>query len=114
MSNEYSVTIPARTSIGASAFANAGNIQEIVISVDGAPVARFAGSGTNNKHLGSSVFNSGSGHVSVKISAAGRPSKVTGAQMILMNKLNFVTIGSEDAGDNDYNDGIVILNWPLG
>lgn len=114
MSNVYNVTLPANTRIGATAFANAGNVQDIIVTVDGAPVARFSGNGTDNKLLGTSVFNSGSGRASVQITAAGRPSVVTGVQTILMNKLNFVLIGSEDAGDADYNDGILVMNWPLG
>jgi hypothetical protein len=111
---EYNITLPANTLIGATAFANAGNNQDIVVSIEGAVVARFSGSGTSNKLLGATVFNSGTGRANVRIDSAGRPSQVIGNQTILANKLNFALIGSEDAGDADFNDGILVLNWPLG
>ncbi|MDR5664976.1 fucose-binding lectin II, partial [Burkholderia cenocepacia] len=32
----------------------------------------------------------------------------------IFKKTYFGLVGSEDGGDGDYNDGIAILNWPLG
>ncbi|MGU5164028.1 fucose-binding lectin LecB, partial [Pseudomonas aeruginosa] len=44
----------------------------------------------------------------------GRPSDLVSAQVILTNELNFALVGSEDGTDNDYNDAVVVINWPLG
>ena len=35
-------------------------------------------------------------------------------RVILANELNFALVGSEDSTDNDYNDAVVVINWPLG
>lgn len=50
----------------------------------------------------------------IQVSVNGKPSDLVSNQTILANKLNFAMVGSEDSSDNDYNDGIAVLNWPLG
>jgi mannose-binding lectin len=35
-------------------------------------------------------------------------------QTTLANELNCALLGSEDGSDGDYNDGIAVLNWPIG
>ena len=36
------------------------------------------------------------------------------ARVELANSLNVVIIGSEDGSDNDFNDTVCILQWPVG
>lgn len=50
----------------------------------------------------------------IQVSVNGKPSDLVSNQTVLANKLNFAMVGSEDGTDNDYNDGIAVLNWPLG
>jgi hypothetical protein len=114
VSDSIQFTLPANTNIGATAFANSSARQEVVVLIDDKPAVTFSGSGTANNLLGSRVFNSGSGRATVRISANGKLSPVVGAQIVLQNKLNFATVGSEDYTDGDYNDGLLVMNWPLG
>jgi hypothetical protein len=114
MAQQGVFTLPANTNFGATAFTNAAYTQNVTVSVDGRVVATFSGSGTADKNLGTQVLNSGSGNVQVSVNVNGRNSDLVSAQVVLTNKLNFALLGSEDSTDADYNDAIVILNWPLG
>ncbi|ALF86605.1 MULTISPECIES: fucose-binding lectin II [Ralstonia solanacearum species complex] len=114
MAQQGVFTLPANTSFGVTAFANAANTQTIQVLVDNVVKATFTGAGTSDKLLGSQVLNSGSGAIKIQVSVNGKPSDLVSNQTILANKLNFAMVGSEDGTDNDYNDGIAVLNWPLG
>ncbi|AQW30392.1 fucose-binding lectin II [Ralstonia syzygii subsp. celebesensis] len=114
MAQQGVFTLPANTNFGVTAFANAANTQTIKVLVDNVVKATFSGSGTSDKLLGSQVLNSGRGAVQIQVSVNGKPSDLVSNQTILANKLNFAMVGSEDSSDNDYNDGIAVLNWPLG
>lgn len=111
MAQQGVFTLPANTSFGVTAFANAANTQTIQVLVDNVVKATFTGSGTSDKLLGSQVLNSGSGAIKIQVSVNGKPSDLVSNQTILANKLNFAMVGSEDGTDNDYNDGIAVLNW---
>ena len=113
MAKQGVFTLPANINFGATAFANAAYVQVIKIFVDNVLKATFTGSG-NERNLGTQIINSGKGAVRVTVDANGKPSDLVSAQLILTNKLNMAIVGSEDAGDADYNDGIAILNWPIG
>jgi hypothetical protein len=114
MAQQGLFTLPANTNFGVTAFANSSANQTIDVLVDNEVRATFTGNGTDNKLLGSKVINSGKGSVQVKVSANGKASDLVSNQTILTNKLNFALVGSEDGTDGDYNDGIAVLNWPLG
>jgi mannose-binding lectin len=114
MAQQGLFTLPANVNFGVSAFANSSTYQTIDVLVDNEVRTTFTGNGTDNKLLGSKVINSGKGSVQVKISANGKASDLVSNQTILTNKLNFALVGSEDGTDGDYNDGIAVLNWPLG
>ena len=113
MAQQGIFTLPANINFGATALANAGFVQVITVLVDGVVKATFTGSG-NEKPLGTQIINSGKGNVVVKVAVNGKPSDMVSSQVVLANRLNFALVGSEDSTDGDYNDGIVILNWPLG
>lgn len=105
---------PPKTNFGVTTFANSAATQTIEILVDNQVKATFTGSGTENNLLGDKILNSGKGSVQVKISANGKASQLVSNQTVLGGKLNFALVGSEDGTDMDYNDGIVVINWPLG
>ncbi|XAQ42667.1 hypothetical protein PEE19_02455 [Ralstonia solanacearum] len=68
--------------------------------VDNVVKATFTGSGTSDKLLGSQVLT--------------RAAARSRSRCRSTASLNFAMVGSEDGTDNDYNDGIAVLNWPLG
>nr|2BOI_A Chain A, CV-IIL LECTIN [Chromobacterium violaceum]2BOI_B Chain B, CV-IIL LECTIN [Chromobacterium violaceum]2BV4_A Chain A, LECTIN CV-IIL [Chromobacterium violaceum]2BV4_B Chain B, LECTIN CV-IIL [Chromobacterium violaceum] len=107
-------TLPARINFGVTVLVNSAATQHVEIFVDNEPRAAFSGVGTGDNNLGTKVINSGSGNVRVQITANGRQSDLVSSQLVLANKLNLAVVGSEDGTDMDYNDSIVILNWPLG
>ncbi|MEF9387721.1 fucose-binding lectin II [Ralstonia solanacearum species complex bacterium KE056] len=114
MAQQGVFTLPANINFGITAFANSSATQTINVLVDNVVQATFSGSGTNNALLGSKTINSGKGAVQIQVQANGKNSDLISDQSILANKLNFAMVGSEDGTDNDYNDGIAVLNWPLG
>jgi len=113
MAIQNTFTLPPNTNFGATAFTNAAYEQHIHVLVDGAVKAQFTGSGLADKNLGTQIVNSGKGNVQVTVTANGKASDLVSAQITLANKLHVALLGSEDFTDADYNDAIVLLNWPL-
>lgn len=113
MAIQNTFTLPPNTNFGATAFTNAASTQDIHVLVDGVVKAHFTGSGLADKNLGTQIVNSGRGKVQVTVTANGKASDLVSAQITLVNKLHFALLGSEDSTDADYNDAIVLLNWPL-
>lgn len=105
---------PPNTRFGVTGFANSGGTQTIQVLVDNEVRATFTGQSTGNNVIGSQVLDSGRGNVQIRVSVNGRQSDLVSVQTILTNKLNFALVGSEDGTDGDYNDGIAVLNWPIG
>lgn len=56
--------------------------------------------------------NQGDWEISIKV--GGKECKQVSARVELANSLNVVIIGSEDGTDNDFNDTVCILQWPVG
>ncbi|WP_175956810.1 fucose-binding lectin II [Burkholderia sp. BCC0405] len=108
--------LPPNIKFGVTALTNAANDQTIDIYVDDnpKPVATFKGAGMQDQNLGTKVLDSGKGRVRVIVMANGKPSRLGSRQVDLFKKTYFGIVGSEDGTDDDYNDGIVFLNWPLG
>ncbi|MDK2353064.1 MULTISPECIES: fucose-binding lectin LecB [Pseudomonas aeruginosa group] len=115
MATQGVFTLPPNTRFGVTAFANSSATQTVKVLVNNETAATFTGQSTNNAVIGSQVFNSGGGgKVQIQVSVNGRSSDLVSAQVILANELNFALVGSEDSTDNDYNDAVVVINWPLG
>jgi len=115
MAKQGIFTLPPNIKFGVTARSNAAYKQDITILVDGVVEAVFTGVvGLNNDDLGDKVINSGKGNIEVQIKANGKDSDMVSAQVTLANKVSFGLVGSEDWNDSDYNDAIVILNWPVG
>jgi hypothetical protein len=108
--------LPPNISFGVTALVNSASQQTIEVFVDDnpKPVATFQGSGTQDENLSTKIVNSGKGKVRVVVTANGKPSKIGSRQVDIFKKTYFGLVGTEDGTDNDYNDGIVVLNWPLG
>lgn len=109
--------LPPNTQFGATVLTNAALQQVVTVSVNGAVVASFQGAGTQDRNLGTRLANSGpNGVVTVTVMANGKPSDVCAGQITMGPKMNmnFGLLGAEDGSDMDYNDAILLLNWPLG
>ncbi|HDR9760918.1 TPA: fucose-binding lectin II [Burkholderia cepacia] len=108
--------LPPNIKFGVTALTNAANDQTIDIYVDDnpKPAATFKGAGAQDQNLGTKVLDSGKGRVRVIVMANGKPSRLGSRQVDIFKKSYFGIVGSEDGADDDYNDGIVFLNWPLG
>ncbi|KVL49766.1 fucose-binding lectin II [Burkholderia cepacia] len=108
--------LPANIKFGVTALANAANEQTIDIYIDDnpKPAATFKGAGSHDENLGTKVLDSGKGRVRVIVTVNGKPSRLGSRQVDIFKKSYFGIVGSEDGTDDDYNDGIVFLNWPLG
>ena len=108
--------LPPNIKCGVTALTNAANDQTIDIYIDDnpKPAATFKGAGVQDQNLGTKVLDSGKGRVRVIVMANGKPSRLGSRQVDLFKKSYFGIVGSEDGTDDDYNDGIVFLNWPLG
>ncbi|OXI31248.1 fucose-binding lectin II [Burkholderia sp. AU16741] len=108
--------LPPNIKFGVTALAHAANDQTIDIYIDDdpKPAATFKGTGVQDQNLGTKVLDSGKGRVRVIVMANGRPSRLGSRQVDIFKKSYFGIVGSEDGADDDYNDGIVFLNWPLG
>ncbi|SOE70048.1 Fucose-binding lectin II (PA-IIL) [Burkholderia sp. OK233] len=108
--------LPPNTAFGVTVLVNSAAVQTVSVFVDDAskPSATFTGSGTNDRNLQTQVLNSGKGRVRVTVEANGKQSKLGSRQVDIFQKAYFGLVASEDGTDNDYNDGLAILNWPLG
>ncbi|WP_272545198.1 fucose-binding lectin II [Burkholderia cepacia] len=108
--------LPPNIKFGVTALTNAANDQTIDIYVDDnpKPAATFKGAGAQDQNLGTKVLDSGKGRVRVIVMANGKPSRLGSRQVDIFKKSYFGIVGSEDGAADDYNDGIVFLNWPLG
>lgn len=74
-----------------------------------------AGCGYPNKTYSGICPTGSSGKVRVEILSNGKPVKSTKfAYQIFDKEPGIAVFAAEDGTDNDYNDAIVILNWPLG
>ncbi|MDH6146405.1 MULTISPECIES: fucose-binding lectin II [Paraburkholderia] len=108
--------LPPNTAFGVTVLVNSAAVQTVSVFVDDAskPSATFTGSGTSDRNLQTQILNSGKGRVHVIVEANGKQSKLGSRQVDIFQKAYFGLVASEDGTDNDYNDGLVILNWPLG
>ncbi|MFM0552154.1 fucose-binding lectin II [Paraburkholderia sediminicola] len=108
--------LPPNTAFGVTVLVNSAAVQTVSVYVDDAskPSATFTGSGTKDRNLQTQILNSGKGSVRVIVEANGKQSKLGSRQVDIFQKAYFGLVASEDGTDDDYNDGLVILNWPLG
>ncbi|NHB94132.1 fucose-binding lectin II [Photorhabdus cinerea] len=92
---------------------NNTNIQQTVkVYIDGLLVDTLTGQGANNL-MATKAYTSGTGKVCIEIEGNGKPSKLRYFDNTLDGKPGTAIIGAENGTNNNYNDCVVVLNWPL-
>ncbi|MEN2470352.1 AidA/PixA family protein [Burkholderia sp. GS2Y] len=107
--------LPPNTAFKALFYANAADRQDLKLFIDDAPepAASFVGNSDDGVRL--FTLNSQGGKIRIDASANGRKS-ATDARLAPLSAGDTVWLGwlgSEDGADSDFNDGIVILQWPI-
>lgn len=108
-------TLPPDTAFKAIFYANAADRQDLKLFIDDAPepAASFIGNSEDGVRL--FTLNSKRGKIRIDAFANGRKS-ATDARLAPLSAGDTVWLGwlgAEDGADSDYNDGIVILQWPI-
>jgi hypothetical protein len=106
--------LPPNIRFAVTAIANSSAEQTIQIYVDDKLVATWRDWSLESKNTPTQVLPSGRGKVQVKVSANGKPSLIDGRHVGMAGKTNFFLVATEDGTDNDYNDCLVVINWPIG
>lgn len=119
LNNPVQFKLPPNKKFAASVFVNADYQQTVTIYQvpdEGQPnqIGQFQGSGQTQHPLGTQILESGgSGQIQVDIQANNKHSSVLG-QITENPDYTYVLLYSEDGGgDADYNDSIVLINWPI-
>lgn len=120
--NSYTYKLPANIRFGLTALINTASTHTITVYVDGKPqdqvlsgTSRDSQGGiTSNFTLGG-IYHSGGGEVKIEVLTNGKPVNSSKfAYGIFEKEPGLAVFATEDGTDNDFNDSIVILNWPLG
>jgi hypothetical protein len=109
--------LPPNTRFGVTGLVNSATPQEIAVFIgdNPKPYTLTGKPGTQDGQMGTVILESDStGVVRLTVTANGKQSKVMSRQVDLNQTIYFGLLGSEDGNDNDYNDCLAILNWPLG
>ncbi|MFM0669493.1 fucose-binding lectin II [Paraburkholderia sediminicola] len=109
--------LPPNTRFGVTGLVNSAAAQEIDVFIgdDPKPHTLTGKPGTQDGQMGTIILESdATGHVRLTVTANGKQSKLMSRQVDLNQTIYFGLLGAEDGTDNDYNDCIAILNWPLG
>lgn len=119
-SGKHCFKLPPNTTFGLTAYANTdAHKQTVKLYIDDNLVDTYNGKGLNNTPMNNSdgkntkVYHSGAGNVCVQVEGDGKPCKLRYSDNTLDGKPGFATIGAESGSDDDYNDSVVVLNWPL-
>lgn len=120
--NTYTYKLPPNTRFGVTALINTGKTHTIHVHVDSkvqdqvlSGSSRNANGGITPNFTTGGIYNSGSGEVMIEVLVNGGPVKSSKfAYGIFEKEPGLAVFATEDGADNDFNDSIVILNWPLG
>ncbi|WP_448512308.1 fucose-binding lectin II [Photorhabdus laumondii] len=106
---KYCFQLPQSIRFGLIAYTNTAIHQQTVkVYIDDLLVDTFTGKGTDTK-----AYTSGTGKICIEIIGDGKPCKLRYSYNTLDGKPGTVTIGAENDANNNYNDSVVVLNWPL-
>ncbi|MDE9545550.1 fucose-binding lectin II [Xenorhabdus bovienii] len=106
---KYCFQLPQSIRFGLIAYTNTTTHQQTgKVYIDDFLVDTFTGKGTYTK-----AYTSGTGKVCIEIIGDGKPCKLRYSYNTLDGKPGTVTIGAENDSNNNYNDSVVVLNWPL-
>lgn len=116
--NKFTFQLPAGQQFGVTTLVNTGSAITVNIYSEDNPELLLCtqnGTGTPNITL-SNICKAGStGKIKVEILSNGKPVKSTKFAYHIFDALpGLAVFAAEDGTDNDFNDAIVMLNWPLG
>ncbi|WP_423760631.1 fucose-binding lectin II [Burkholderia sp. NLJ2] len=115
MDRDGNFNLPLNTAFKAIFYANAADRQDLKLFIDDAPepAASFVGNG--NDGVRQFTLNSKGGKIRIDASANGRKSATDArlAPLAAGDQAWLGWLGAEDGADSNYNDGIVILQWPI-
>ncbi|EYU13405.1 fucose-binding lectin II [Photorhabdus aegyptia] len=105
--------LPQSIRFGLTAYSNTDiHRQTVKVYIDNLLVDTLTGKGTDNL-MATKAYTSGTGKICIEIEGDGKPCKLRYAYNTLDEKPGTATIGAENGTKNNYNDCVVILNWPL-
>jgi hypothetical protein len=113
MSKTAVFTVRPNNNISATVFANSGANQIVTVSVDDKVAATYSGSGSPNKLLGSGVFNSGKGKITVTVATGTDPQNFSDLVSVLTEITAYSCFGyvaSNDWAGSNGNDSIIIID----
>ncbi|NHB96140.1 fucose-binding lectin II [Photorhabdus stackebrandtii] len=106
---KYCFQLPQSIRFGLTAYNNTGTHQQTIkVYIDGLPIDTLTGKGTTTKS-----YTSGTGNICIEIEGNGKPCKLRYSYNTLEGKPGAIIIGAENGTNNNYNNSIVILHWPL-
>jgi len=113
-----SFNLPPNTNFGFVSLCNAAQVQVLqLIIVPGEEVYVFEQLGTESVLMpGPTAFKSADdGVVSVYIHSNGKEEPIRYQQSIIPGtNVNYIVLGAEDSSDQDFNDVIAMIYWPIG
>ncbi|EQB98599.1 fucose-binding lectin II [Photorhabdus temperata] len=104
--------LPQSIRFGLIAYNNTNIQQTVKVYIDDLLVDTLTGKGENNL-TATKAYTSGTGKVCIEITGDGKPCKLRYFDNILDGKPGIATIGAENGTKDNYNDCVVMLNWPL-
>ncbi|WP_445373916.1 fucose-binding lectin II [Photorhabdus tasmaniensis] len=110
---KYCFQLPQSIRFGLTAYSNTDIYRQTVkVYIDDRLVDTLTGKGTDNL-MATKAYTSGTGKICIEIEGNGKPCKLRYSYNTLEGKPGAVIIGAENGTNNNYNDSIVVLNWPL-
>ncbi|MBS9435324.1 photopexin B [Photorhabdus hainanensis] len=105
--------LPQSIRFGLTAYVNSDAHQQTInVYIDDRLVDTLTGKGIS--HITDvRTYTSGTGKVCVEIIADGKPSKLRYAYNTLEAKPGSAIIGANNGSNDNYDDSVVVLNWPL-
>nr|WP_230960371.1 fucose-binding lectin II [Burkholderia territorii] len=115
-------SIPPNTDFRAIFFANAAEQQHIKLFIGDSKEPAAYHKLTTRDGPREATLNSGNGKLRFEVTVNGKASATDARLAPITGKksdgspytVNFGIVVSEDGHDSDYNDGIVVLQWPIG
>ncbi|MGV7959753.1 fucose-binding lectin II [Photorhabdus tasmaniensis] len=105
--------LPQSIRFGLTAYSNTDIYRQTVkVYIDDRLVDTLTGKGTDNL-MATKAYTSGTGKICIEIEGNGKPCKLRYSYNTLEGKPGAVIIGAENGTNNNYNDSMVVLNWPL-
>ncbi|KAA1175377.1 fucose-binding lectin II [Photorhabdus heterorhabditis] len=110
---KYCLQLPPSIRFSLTAYSNTDiHQQTIKVYIDDRLVDTLASKGIDNL-IGTKIYKSGTGKVCFEITGNRKPSKLRYFDNTLDGKPGTAIIGVENGINNNYNDTVLMLNWPL-